>query len=562
VRRTVFVLLAACGTASLESCANAKTDLAPDATVTVSSAASDASDDANAASPLKGVDKGNQSKLAATNFQVSVVDLPSWPETGAGARRLGYLRAGAMVMAYDRPVPNDDCREGWIELAEGGYVCAKAITFDLKDARVRLAPKQPDREAGMPYRYGVNISDGTPLYRRVLAAEDRKKYEHHVAGAASSSSATTKPQAHAENEGASAAESADKASEEAAPPEEEQPTPSPRARKHEGRAADAGTDVGKPKLRDYRGRGVLVRKMGRGFYVALDREFKAAGAKWWRTTFGFAAPHDKILVQSGVTKHAGTWFGKEPFWMPDADGGAITDAGESTNMAGVVGFITNEGAHELTLSEDGTKMGRGTKELPRRSAVMLTGKEIVIGGVRYHQSANGFWIQLSQLKLAKPAPPSDLAHNEKWIDVDLTRQTLVAFEGTRPVFGTLVSSGRRNLQDKEKDFPTPTGTFHVKEKHVTTTMDGDVAADGPYSIEDVPWVMYFQGSYALHGAFWHDQFGNLRSHGCVNLAPEDARTVFAWSEPQLPLNWHGVFAADDKPGTRIVIHEDQPAKRR
>jgi hypothetical protein len=92
-------------------------------------------------------------------------------------------------------------------------------------------------------------------------------------------------------------------------------------------------------------------------------------------------------------------------------------------------------------------------------------------------------------------------------------------------------------------------------------MDGDVASDGPYSIEDVPWVMYFQGSYALHAAFWHDAFGHMRSHGCVNMAPEDARTLFAWSDPPLPAGWHGVFSRDDASGTRVVVHEDAPVRR-
>jgi hypothetical protein len=198
---------------------------------------------------------------------------------------------------------------------------------------------------------------------------------------------------------------------------------------------------------------------------------------------------------------------------------------------------------------------------------MLTGRTFKVDGVVYHEASatrdapKGFWVRLSDLKLAKPARPADLGPNEKWIDVDLTRQMLVAFEGTRPVFATLVSSGRKNAQDKEHDFPTPTGTFWIREKHVTTTMDGDVAADGPYSIEDVPWVMYFQGSYALHGAFWHDAFGNMRSHGCVNLSPEDARSVFGWSDPPLPDGWHGVFAKDEKSGTRVVVHEDAPPKR-
>src|SRR5690606_3101008 len=67
--------------------------------------------------------------------------------------------------------------DGWYEVVTGGYVCGKAVTPELRDPSVRLAPKQPNREAGMPYRYGVNLSDGTPLYRRVLAADDRKKYE-------------------------------------------------------------------------------------------------------------------------------------------------------------------------------------------------------------------------------------------------------------------------------------------------------------------------------------------------------------------------------------------------
>jgi lipoprotein-anchoring transpeptidase ErfK/SrfK len=85
-------------------------------------------------------------------------------------------------------------------------------------------------------------------------------------------------------------------------------------------------------------------------------------------------------------------------------------------------------------------------------------------------------------------------------------------------------------------------------------MDGDVASDGPYSIEDVPWVMYFNASIALHGAFWHNQFGTPRSHGCVNLAPADAKQLFAWVEPRLPPGLHGVYATATQPGTRVVVH--------
>ena len=90
-------------------------------------------------------------------------------------------------------------------------------------------------------------------------------------------------------------------------------------------------------------------------------------------------------------------------------------------------------------------------------------------------------------------------------------------------------------------------------------MDGNSANDGPYSIEDVPWVMYFEASFALHGAFWHEGFGGMRSHGCVNLAPSDARWFFQWTEPQVPTGWHGAYATAQRPGTRVYVHYDEQA---
>ena len=480
--------------------------------------------------------KGSLIKLGAT-AQTSIIDAPWWPESGKGSKRLGYLRHGAVVTAYDRPTVNEDCKEGWYEVETAGFVCGKAVSAELTNPKVRLAPKQPDHDAGMPYRYGVNLQDGTPLYRRVLATEDRKKYEPWLVPA--------KP-AEGEPE-----EKPDKTE---APEGEESPR-SDKDKKEKG-PVDAGVDAAKPKLKSFKGKGVLVRTMAHGFYLALDRSFTSNGARWWRTTFGFAVPFDRIMLQAGVTKHVGSWF--EALVLGDEDAGA--EAGDAgLGVAGTVAFVNHGFGRKIEISED-RKISGGT-ELPKRSAVLLDGRVSVVSGVTYHHTTAGFYVRLMDLNVAHPAFPADLKDGEKWIDVDLTRQALVAFEGTRPVFATLISSGRRSPQDKERDFPTPTGSYRVREKHVTTTMDGDVASDGPYSIEDVPWVMYFQGSYALHAAFWHDSFGNKRSHGCVNMAPEDARTLFAWTDPPLPAGWHGVFARDDASGTRIVVHEDHAPKR-
>ena len=65
--------------------------------------------------------------------------------------------------------------------------------------------------------------------------------------------------------------------------------------------------------------------------------------------------------------------------------------------------------------------------------------------------------------------------------------------------------------------------------------------------------MYFHGSYALHAAFWHDRFGRVRSHGCINLAPADARWLFGWTTPELPAGLHGVRALGANPGTYVFI---------
>src|SRR5262249_11938645 len=115
--------------------------------------------------------------------------------------------------------------------------------------------------------------------------------------------------------------------------------------------------------------------------------------------------------------------------------------------------------------------------------------------------------------------------------------------------------GPEDTTCKETARLTRPGAVRIREKPIAATMDGDVASDGPYSIEDVPWIMYFSGSYALHGAFWHSNFGHTKSHGCVNLSPVDAHRLFGWTEPRLPEGWHGVTATDQDPGTRVVVHE-------
>jgi hypothetical protein len=159
-------------------------------------------------------------------------------------------------------------------------------------------------------------------------------------------------------------------------------------------------------------------------------------------------------------------------------------------------------------------------------------QEVTHGGTRYVQDPKGRLVAAAGVAVARRrSRPRDVPRGERWVHVDLAEQTLVAYEGERPVYATLVSSGK-------KGYRTRPGLFRMGRKFLSTTMDATDPIDGFYRIEEVPWTMYYWRSYALHGAYWHDDFGVPRSHGCTNLAPVDARWLFRWSRPQVPAGWH------------------------
>ncbi len=158
----------------------------------------------------------------------------------------------------------------------------------------------------------------------------------------------------------------------------------------------------------------------------------------------------------------------------------------------------------------------------------------------------------SAVRLAERHPrPAQIGATEKWVHVDLDEQVLVAYEGERPVFATLIASGK-------DDTPTKTGLFRVWQKVIHASMHGS-EEDAPYFVDEVPYSQYFYASFALHGSFWHDNFGAPTSHGCVNLSIADAAWLFAWSPPPLPQGWHSVLAGDPNMATLWVVIESSRA---
>ena len=125
-----------------------------------------------------------------------------------------------------------------------------------------------------------------------------------------------------------------------------------------------------------------------------------------------------------------------------------------------------------------------------------------------------------------PPPAQPGASGERWIDVNLTQQVLVAYEGNTPVRRTAVSTGLPGT-------PTVTGQYHIYVKYPAQLMVGP-----GYYLPDVPWVMYFYEGYGLHGTYWHNNFGHPMSHGCVNLPTPEAKWLYDWASVGTLVNIH------------------------
>jgi hypothetical protein len=166
---------------------------------------------------------------------------------------------------------------------------------------------------------------------------------------------------------------------------------------------------------------------------------------------------------------------------------------------------------------------------------------------------DGAWMLARDLaRPALVAPPAEVTRStERWIDVDVPSQTLVAYEGTRPAYATLVSTGRGAAG---MSGTTPEGVHRVWVKILGSDMGNATRDDEEhYSLEDVPYVQFFDGAVALHGTYWHGDFGRARSHGCVNLAPIDAQWMFAFTEPHLPSGWVAAYPTALDEGTVVRV---------
>lgn len=199
------------------------------------------------------------------------------------------------------------------------------------------------------------------------------------------------------------------------------------------------------------------------------------------------------------------------------------------------------------LALTGTSANR-PREVAARTALLVR-EARTVRGVEVLLTERG-WARATDFARASTGDlPADLQPNERWLDVDRASQIAVAYEGATPQWAALVSTGRAGHS-------TSAGMFRVRSKLAwddMTNVGSGAGRDELYFVGAVPWVQYFHGGQALHAAFWHDDFGAVRSHGCVNLAPADARWLFEWAPPTLPAGFINVTATARDPGLRVRV---------
>ena len=218
--------------------------------------------------------------------------------------------------------------------------------------------------------------------------------------------------------------------------------------------------------------------------------------------------------------------------------GVTLDAGDRGKR---LAFVVASKAH--LHDEQGRQLD--VPALARQHYLGEIGEPVRRRGRVFHEIDGGRFIRADDIGVLQwRDPPDEVKNNERWLDVSLSQQTLVAFEGTKPVLATLVSTGRSS---------TPAGVYRIKKKRAIGRLRSLPGSSRQWDVH-VPWVMTLEGRIAMHVAYWHRKFGRAYSAGCINLSPTDAKWVWDFTHPVLPAGWARVRSDPRSPGTVVWVH--------
>ncbi|MDI1446649.1 L,D-transpeptidase family protein [Polyangium sp. 6x1] len=454
------------------------------------------------------LEPGQGHELASIAMRNFVYIAPDYQST-----RLGYLRAGALVPRAAEPAGFKRCKGGFYRIHPRGYVCVgTGATLDVAHPVALAAVRGPRRGEPFPYDYVVSRSPPPHLYVHLPTPEEQRTVEGRPLGARGMNAWIVQEIGRTIGD-------ADPISP----------------------FLESGRDLPKPagaeeKVRFPAHRGRAKARSAFGLMASFD---------WTGRRFGLTTELDLVPIDRTRPAHLSELRGVV-FKAP-----------------GVPAFVMHQGLRALRSDDEGKL--RPAEYVPFRSGWVLTGRASSGGEHRvegkpgealaaYLETTEGVWLASSSLRIGRLGQDlwGHAKRGKRWIDISIELQMLVAYEGNSPVFATLVSTGRGGLSDPETTGATVQGTFFVQSKHVTATMDGDPASEAAFELHDVPYVQYFHQNYAIHGAYWHDEFGKARSNGCVNVSPADAAWLFEFTDPPVPAAWHGAMTPAG--GTLVYVH--------
>ncbi|HRC55325.1 MAG TPA: L,D-transpeptidase [Kofleriaceae bacterium] len=402
------------------------------------------------------------------------------------AKRIGTIAIDTRV-GFGRAVRGEGCASVWVELVPRGWVCAEHLEPRREPPKGDELPRL-DRGEIVPGVYGKVVDQGATTM--VLEAP--------------------KPAP----KGKKAAKS--KAAKRGAPVTS--PSQLGDADEPDGKRGDG------PKL-------VPGRPMVGSVKVRQYKELVVDDKVYWK----ISPTENEYLLASAIHRHKPSEF-------------RGSRLGDDTGLLAPVAFVWPRGGGLTAWTRETAKTG-AKRQVPRRMVVSLLETAADAAGRPYaYRIGAAEWIDASSLRLfVAAAPPPLLLPNERWIDVDLDTQILVAYEGELPVYATLVSGGA-------KQTPTETGVYRIWKKMAENDMNG-LSGEDPYSVATVPWTQFYspEKGLALHTSYWHDDFGITKSHGCVNLAPTDARWLYFWSDPFVPPGWTMTAGILEAPGSLVRV---------
>jgi hypothetical protein len=230
------------------------------------------------------------------------------------------------------------------------------------------------------------------------------------------------------------------------------------------------------------------------------------------------------VIYQAFRQRQGDWVQTpDGYWLP----ASAVAVGRASSFSGV--FIDEPLPYPLAWivwtiqpsAYPGYAPDAGTETLERFTRVYIYAS-VEREGRLWHLVAPGAWVAEENIAWLMPARRPDGVKG-RWFAVDLAQQILTAYEEDRLVFATLVSTGRPGAATNE-------GVFTIGERARRKPMNGVLDTPGYYYVEGVPYVMYFDGTIALHGTYWHHSFGFRTSSGCVNLSVADGQWAYTWTD--------------------------------